>query len=72
MKYKVQVTREGNFTQTATVIVEAASRGEAELVAITEASCEGQGNVVWEDDDGSYHFGEDGVYVADPEAIEEC
>lgn len=69
MKYTVLVTRDVTFTQSGTVEVDADSPDAAHAQALDLAEASGQSGVDWQDDDGSFHFGEDGAYVADPDSI---
>jgi hypothetical protein len=54
------------MTQSIEVVVEADDKDEAEQKALDL----GQDGLNWEDDD-SFHAGESGTYVADPDTIEE-
>lgn len=66
--FKVLVTRDCTFTQSAIVHVDAEDKEDAQQKAVEQID---QDEVYWEDDD-SFHFGEEsGVYVADPDTVEE-
>ena len=65
-RFRLKVTRDCTFTQTAEVDVEA---DDAEDAADKATLLDQDAGLGWLDDDGSYHFGEDGVYVPDPTSI---
>lgn len=66
--FKLRVTRDCTFTQSADVEVQAKDRDEA----IEKATEMPQDSYQWETDEDSFHYGEDcGVYVADPDEVEE-
>lgn len=62
-KYAIYLTRDCTFTQTSRVEIEADDVDQARDIALGKP----QGDLIWEDDPGSFHFGEDGAYIADPE-----
>jgi CheY-like chemotaxis protein len=64
--WRVLLTRDVQFTQSVAVRVHARSAEEAEAKALRIS----QDGLAWLDDDDSYHYGEQGAYVADPSSIE--
>lgn len=65
-KFRVLLTRDCVLTQSARVEVEADDKYQAE----DKATALSQDGLEWEDDD-SFHAGEGGTYVADPDTIKE-
>ncbi len=67
-KFRVRLTRDCTFTQSVDVVLEVGERSE-----VLDAACLINQDKYsgWVDDDDSFHFGEQGVYIADPAAIEE-
>lgn len=69
MKYRVTLTRDCTLTQSCDVFVEAESKEHAEERALDIPQDDPRCNWV---DDGSFHAGEEGTYIADPDLVEEC
>lgn len=70
-KYTVRVTRDILYTQSVDLVVTAYNKASA-MDAALELAEEGSQAVFADgaDDDDSWHYGEQGAYVADPDAIE--
>lgn len=60
--YRVRLTRDVTMTQSVDVELVATSPDEAEGMAVDLP----QAGLNWEDDDDSWHYGENGTYIADP------
>lgn len=70
MKWRVIVTRDVELTQSCTVTVEADDANEAEDKALLAAGTNGDGCSDWADDDGSYDYATNGVYIGGPECVQ--
>lgn len=71
-KFRVPLTRDCTFTQTANVVVEAESAEDAKAKAEDMFQDDVLERFGWDDDEDSFHYGEDsGTYVPDNDAIEE-
>ena len=69
--YTIKLTRDAEYTQSVVVNVNADNKFDAIAEALAKGEENSQGFVSWEDDDCSFHFGENGVYIADPDEIPE-
>lgn len=71
--FSVRLTRDCRFTQSVDIEVQAESKKDAETKAcnLSYGKIDEMPGGQWEDDDGSYYFGETGTYIGDPDEITE-